>query len=167
MKGIVPVIGIRESGALELVQTLLQQGIRVRVRVSGDSMRPLLHGDELVEVVPLDGNIPRFGDILFIRRCQNEPVIHRLIWRRRKNKVQQVLTKGDACLGFDGFIPMEQVLGRVDRIFLGDQNTIRLQSPLMRGRAVLVVSCVLLAHALRKLRAGNWRKKCGKPSIVQ
>ncbi len=164
MNGTDLVIGIREPGALELVQTLLQQGVTVRIRVSGDSMRPLLHGDELVEVVSLDGNLPRLGDILFIRSRQNDPVIHRLIWRRCKNKAQQVLTKGDACFGFDGFIPVEQVLGRVERIFLADQNTIRLQSSLMRLRASLVVSRTLIFYALRKQWHLLWA--CCKKGIV-
>lgn len=167
MNDAAPVIGIREPGALELVQSLLRQGIAVRIRVSGDSMRPLLHGGELVEVVPLESGSLRLGDILFIRSRQNEPVIHRLIWRRSRNGGLHLLTKGDACAGVDGFIPAEQVLGRVERIFPAGQTKILLRSPLMRLRAVFVVSRVLLIHALRRLLAGNWRKKYGKPASVQ
>ncbi|WP_420208556.1 S24/S26 family peptidase [Candidatus Electronema sp. JC] len=163
-----PVIGIREPGALDLVQTLLRQGLTVRIRVSGSSMRPLLQGDELVEVAPLGQAIPCLGDILFVRSRQDSPIIHRLIWQRSRNGRTQLLTKGDACLGFDGFIPAEQVLGRIERIFPADQTKILLRSsPLVRLRALLIVSRVLLAHALRKLRAGNWQKKCGKPSSAQ
>lgn len=150
MNDAAPVIGIRDPGALELVQSLLRQGIAVRICVSGDSMRPLLHGGELVELAPLAGLPPRLGDILFILSRQNTPIIHRLIWRRSRNGVPQFLTKGDACSGFDGFIPAEQVLGRVERIFPAGQNKILLHSPLMRLRALLVVSRGLLAHLRRK-----------------
>ncbi len=146
------IIGIREPGALELVQTLLWQGVTVHIRVSGDSMRPLLHGGEIVEAASLHGKTPHLGDILFIRSRQNAPVIHRLIWRRSRNGTEQLLTKGDACLGFDGFIPAEQVLGRVERIFYADQNVLSLQSPLMRLQAALIVSRVLLAHLGRKAK---------------
>jgi signal peptidase I len=145
-----PVIGIREPGALELVQSLLRQDVAVRIRVSGDSMRPLLQGGELMEVVPLDGKVPRIGDIFFIRSRRNAPVIHRLIWWRCHNGELYLLTKGDACAGFDGFIPVKQVIGRVDRIFLADQYTVLLQTPLMRFRACLIVLRTLFAHAWRK-----------------
>ncbi len=154
------VIGIREPGALELVQTLLRQGVTVRIRVSGDSMRPLLHSGELVEVVSLRGKAPCLGDILFISSRQKTPVIHRLIWRRRnRHGGLQLLTKGDACLGVDGFIPAEQVLGRVERIFPADQNALSLHSPLMRLRAALVVSRVLLAHLGRKAKVCRLQDK--------
>ncbi|MGX9727751.1 MAG: S26 family signal peptidase [Candidatus Electronema sp. VV] len=153
---VTPVIGIREPGALDLVQTLLRQGVTVRIRVSGGSMRPLLQGGELVEVAPLGQAIPCLGDILFIRSRQDAPVIHRLIWRRSRNGVPQLLTKGDACPGFDGFIPVEQVLGRVDRILISDQRLISLRAPVMRLRGALVVSRVLITHLVKKI---NVRKK--------
>lgn len=156
------VIGIREPGALDLVQSLLRQGVSVHIRVSGDSMKPLLRGGELVEVAPLSDARPKLGDILFVRSCQNAPLIHRLIWRRNQNGISHLLTKGDACAGFDGFIPANKVIGRVERIIIADQKSISLQVPLMRLRAVLSVSRVLLAHAWRKLNA---YKKEYPPSI--
>ncbi|MGR0482681.1 MAG: S24/S26 family peptidase [Candidatus Electronema sp. V4] len=162
-----PIIGIREPGAFDLVQTLLRQGVMVRIRVSGDSMRPLLQGGELVEVAPLGQAIPSLGDILFVRSRQDAPIIHRLIWQRRQNGRRQLLTKGDACPGFDGFIPVEQVLGRVDRVLISDQHSTSLRAPAMRLRAALVVSRALLAHALRKLRAWSRRKKCSLSRSVQ
>ena len=154
-----PVIGIREPGALDLVQTLLRQGLTVRIRVSGGSMRPLLQGGELVEVVPLGQAIPCFGDILFVRSRQDSPIIHRLIWRRSRNGVPQLLTKGDACSGFDGFIPASQVLGRVERIFPVDHTKILLRSPLMRLHALLIVSRALLAHLRRKAKVCRLQDK--------
>lgn len=162
-----PVIGIREPGALDLVHTLLRQGLTVRIRVSGSSMRPLLQGGELVEVVPLEQASPRLGDILFIRSRQNTPLIHRLIWRRSRNGVPQLLTKGDACAGFDGFIPAGQVLGRIERIFVSDQKTVSLQIAAMRLRAVGIVSRVVLRYALHKLRTKKRQKTWGNPFSIQ
>ncbi len=153
------IIRIREPGALELVQTLLRQGLTVRIRVFGISMRPLLQGGELVEVVPLGQAIPCLGDILFVRSRQDSPIIHRLIWRRRRNGRTQLLTKGDACPGFDGFIPAEQVLGRVERIFPVDQTKILLRSPLTRLRALLIVSRALLAHLGHKTKVCRLQDK--------
>ena len=42
------VISIRDQGALDLVRSLLEQGISVRIRVSGASMRPLLNSGEII-----------------------------------------------------------------------------------------------------------------------
>ena len=154
-----PVIGIREPGALDLVQTLLRQGLTVRIRVSGGSMRPLLQGGELVKVAPLGHAIPRLGDILFILSRQSTPIIHRLIWRRSRNGVPQFLTKGDACSGFDGFIPASQVLGRVEQIFFSEQKIVSLQSPMLRLRAAFIVSRALLAQLGRKAKVCRLQDK--------
>jgi hypothetical protein len=145
-----PVIGIRDQGALDLVQTLLRQGVFVRIRASGNSMRPLLKGGEVIELGPLQDRSPQLGDILFIRSQQDNPFVHRLIWRRRRGGALHLLTKGDACAGFDGFFPAECALGRVERIMRN--RTISLQTPLMRLRAFLIVSRAIGRHAVRKLK---------------
>lgn len=154
-----PIIGIREPGALDLVQSLLRQGVSVRIRVSGNSMQPLLKGGETVELVPLAGNIPKLGDILFLRDQQGNPLVHRLIWRRSRSGVRYLLTKGDACAGFDGFVPAECALGRVEQIMSSRaEQTIGLQTPLMRLQTCLIVSRALGRHALRRLRGQKERQ---------
>jgi hypothetical protein len=144
------VIGIREPGSLALVQSLLRQGIAVRIRVSGNSMRPLLQGGEVVEVVPLLGNRAQLGDILFLCDRQSNPLVHRLIWRRMRNGTLHLLTKGDACVGFDGFSPADNVLGRVRRIIPETGPSISLNKPLQRLLAGLTVCRILYRHTLRK-----------------
>jgi signal peptidase I len=147
------VIGIREPGALDLVQSLLQQGVSVHIRVSGNSMQPLLRGGELVEVAPLSDLRPKLGDILFVRSRHNTPLIHRLIWRRNQDGISYLLTKGDACAGFDGFTPENNTIGRVERIIsCRVKKIIGLQTPLMRLQACLIVSDALSHHALHRLR---------------
>ena len=113
-------------------------------------MQPLLQGGEAVEVVPLVGTLPSLGDILFFYDQQKNPLVHRLIWRRRQKSSLLLLTKGDACLSFDGFIPIENVLGRVQRILPANGKTINLQTLSRRFQAALIVSCTLINHALRK-----------------
>ncbi len=163
MRSTAPVIGIRELGALDFVQALLRQGISVRIQVSGDSMRPLLKGGETVELAPLAGGKPKLGDILFFCDKQGNPIVHRLIWRRRRSGMMQLLTKGDACAGFDGFLPAECVLGRVERIRLTNGQTeeaISLQTPFMRLQACLIVSHALGLHAFRRLKRWNYIAIC-------
>jgi hypothetical protein len=145
-----PVIGIREPGSLALVQSLLRHGVAVRIRVTGNSMQPLLKGGEIVEVEPLLKKKPQLGDILLLCDRQGNPFVHRLIWQRMRNGTLHLLTKGDACVGFDGFSPAENVLGRVRRIIPETGPPISLNKPLQRLLASLIVSRTLILHALRK-----------------
>lgn len=151
------VIGIREPGSLALVQSLLRQGIAVRIQVSGNSMQPLLKGGDVVEVEPLPKKKPQLGDILFLCDQQDNPFVHRLIWRRLQNGTLHLLIKGDACTGFDGFIPADNVLGRVRQIIPDSKPTVNLKVPLQRMLASLVVCRTLCCHILRKFNP--WRKR--------
>lgn len=151
-----PVISIREAGSLALVQSLLRQGLAVHIRVSGRSMQPLLKSGDFIEIRPLS-NTPWLGDILFLCNCQGSPLVHRLIWRRMRNGRLHLLTKGDAGLGFDGFIPADKVLGRVQRIIPDAGPPISLNAPLQRLQACQLVSWTLFVHALRKMRVNLTR----------
>ena len=148
------VISIREPDALALVQSLLQQGIVVRIRVSGNSMRPLLQSGDLVDIAPLAG-IPRLGDILFFLRKDGTPLVHRLIWQRSQgNSKLLLLTKGDSCSAFDGFIPAEQVLGRVQCIIAAcSKKNIDLNRLSWCLSARLLVFRTVASHALRRFFA--------------
>jgi hypothetical protein len=147
------VISIHDPGALELVRSLLRQGIAVRIRVSGISMQPLLKSGETVEIAPLAAIPPQLGEIIFLLDRQGSPLVHRLIWRRSQNGAPHLLTKGDACACFDGFIPAEQAAGRVLRIISPGGRTADLQTPREQLRAALIVCRALLGHALRKAAA--------------
>ncbi|WP_417912249.1 S24/S26 family peptidase [Candidatus Electronema sp. TJ] len=153
MRDTASVISIHEPGALALVRSLLRQGVSVRIRVSGDSMQPLLKGGELVEIAPLTGTLPQLGEIIFLFDQQGSPLIHRLIWRRSQNGAPHLLTKGDACVCFDGFIPAEQAAGRVLRILSDNGEIADLRRPQERLRAALIVCRALFGHALRKIAA--------------
>ena len=157
-----PVIGIRAAGSLDAVQALLRQDIAVRIRVSGGSMQPLLKSGDLVEIRKLSAACqPRLGDILFLCNSQGSPLVHRLIWRRIQNGRLHFLTKGDAGPGFDGFIPADNLLGRVQRIILSDTGRqLNMNASLQRLRASLVVSRILIFHVLRRLH--RRRPSCKK-----
>jgi hypothetical protein len=157
MRSAASVIGIREPGSLDLVQSLLAQGISVRIRVSGGSMRPLLKGGEVVEIAPLGDRSPQCGDILLLRSQQGTPLVHRLIWRRNRSGILYLLTKGDACAGFDGFIPAEYALGRVERILRGSsegqtEQILSLRTPQVRLRAVVTAGRAVFRHLLNRIR---------------
>ncbi|MDU9047464.1 MAG: hypothetical protein Q3M30_01350 [Candidatus Electrothrix sp. Rat3] len=117
-------------------------------------MRPFLHGGETIRVSPLAGQIPKIGEILFLCDSQGSPLVHRLVRRRFCKGNTYLQTKGDACLGFDGFVPSEQVLGRVRQIISHSENDLEriksLGTFFMRLRALMVVGLSLIFYYLRR-----------------
>ena len=150
------VIGIRDPGAFDLIQSLLHQGTAVRIRVSGGSMQPFLKGDELVEIVSFHAKNPRVGDIVLFRDQRGNPLLHRLIRRRLYNGVLHLQTKGDACSGYDSPVPADQVLGYVRRVFF-TEHTVDLRTPRMRLTAYAVTARTILVYLLQ--RAGRFSGK--------
>ena len=156
------VISIRDHGALDLLLSLLEQGISVHIRVSGNSMKPLLNGGEIVEVAPLAEQHPKIGDILFLCDPQNKPLVHRLIRRRYYKGVLYLQTKGDAHAGFDAFVPADRVSGRIRRIIIPSdlnknkgrraEKKIDLFTPFMRFQACFIVSHTLILYYLRRIK---------------
>ncbi|RWX47451.1 signal peptidase I [Candidatus Electrothrix aarhusensis] len=144
------VISIRDQGALELIRVLLQQGVTVRLRVSGISMLPLISEGDLVEVSPVEEKKLRRGDIVFFCDQQENPFIHRL--HRCQSDLDNVLlvqTKGDACAWYDPAIPINRVLGRVQRI-MGERGATDLRAPIIRWRARLLVARTTSFFLLRR-----------------
>ncbi|MCI5218079.1 MAG: hypothetical protein D3914_02510, partial [Candidatus Electrothrix sp. LOE2] len=117
------VISIRDQGGLDLIRLLLDQGRDVCIKVSGESMKPILHTGDSVQISSLAGQSPKIGEILLLCDQQGNPLIHRLIRRRYCKGVLCLQTKGDACLGFDGFVPAGQVIGRIRRITYHSDTT--------------------------------------------
>ncbi len=145
-------ISIREQGALELIRTLLQQGITVRMRVSGVSMLPFLRAGDLVEISPLYEKKLRRGDIVFFCDRQNNPLVHRLHRCWYSSKVLHLQTKGDACAGYDPPVAVHQVFGRVQRI-ITDRKKSNLQTPTFYLRSRLLVTRASMLFFLRRIKA--------------
>lgn len=151
-------IDIRDQGAMDLIRSLLQQGLRVRIRVTGKSMRPLLSGGEIVEVVPCAKENPALGDLVLYCVTPRNPVIHRVIRHRYDKGGLYLQTKGDACAAADDFIPVNQVFGRIERIIAVDEglsgkvvSVKHLRTPAMRLKARLTVIRWFIRDNLRRL----------------
>ncbi len=153
------IISIRDQGCLDLVRSLLLQGLSVRIKVSGKSMKPFLSGGELVEISSVQLRHLRKGDILFFCEQQDTLLMHRLIRCRYADKTLYLQTKGDACAEFDRFVSADQILGRVQRIFLpadvaGRSNRIiDLNVLTMRLHARLIVLRTLMRYYLYRTAA--------------
>jgi hypothetical protein len=124
-------------------------------------MKPILHTGDSVQISSLSGQSPKIGEILLLCDQQGNPLIHRLIRRRYCKGVLCLQTKGDACPGFDGFVPAGQVIGRICRITYHSDTTTAtgrseikdLGNPFMRLKALVTVSFTLLSYYLRRAGA--------------
>ena len=92
----------------------------MRITLNGYSMDPLIRfRKDYVTIVQLDTK-PVVGDIVLFSDPNTEAryVVHR-VWKTKGNTV---MTWGDNCPGPDGWIPMDNVWGKVILIERGDRR---------------------------------------------
>lgn len=106
-----------EAGAL--IESLISEGMTVRIRVLGRSMEPAIRSGDAVIVKPPRGRI-RLGDILLCRRADGSGAcfVHRVVWRHCDGTWR---TKGDALASLDPPVVAGQVIGRVESIERADE----------------------------------------------
>lgn len=122
----VPVRGI----SIAQWHALAQEGaaLGVKIRLDGDSMRPLIRRNrDEVTIQPLTRPLKR-GDVILFRNAAGQHVVHRV----RKLGEGRVQTLGDNCWNPDPWIPAEQALGLAVCV-KRDGRTIRLDGAPGRG----------------------------------
>ncbi len=91
-----------------LAAEVLAQGHAIRFRAHGSSMRPFLRDGDSLEIQPLRGGAFRCGEILLYRQAGGRLLVHRVA----RVRGGQLLMQGDALPAPDGWIGVEQVLGK-------------------------------------------------------
>ena len=91
----------------------------VRIRLAGNSMFPMIRKNrDYVTVVP-PGETMQAGDIvMFMNPDKKRYVMHR-VWSIKEG---MVLTWGDNCHNPDGWIPVENILGKTALIERGNRT---------------------------------------------
>ena len=89
----------------DLVRSLMREGVDVRLRLSGWSMKPILPSGSFVRFTACD--TPVVGDVVLAHYPGNKLVAHRVIGLSERH----VWTKGDSCRTPDGPIERSAVLG--------------------------------------------------------
>jgi signal peptidase I len=103
--------------ALTLFENILENGLSLRVRVTGQSMTPFLRGGEILTIKKEPQDALRKGDLIFFKNGQGVPLLHRIIQRRESIGKKIIFrTKGDGLIAFDEPVESERVLGKVSRI---------------------------------------------------
>lgn len=111
-----PATAVASSVKCELAGELLRSSGRIRMRVSGRSMVPIIWpGDTLIiSGVDDDGEfLP--GEIVFFRRG-DRMVAHRLIAKNESEGSKKLRTQGDALADADAPVSRGDLLGRVELI---------------------------------------------------
>jgi hypothetical protein len=99
---------------LKLFQELLDNGLDLRVRVTGKSMAPFLRGGEVVTIKKVPFLSLRRGDLVLCRLSDGFTVLHRIIRiMERRNGGFTLQTKGDGRGAPDQAISKHEVLGKV------------------------------------------------------
>lgn len=99
---------------MEVVRGALNEGASLWLRVTGQSMSPLLREGDSVLLVK--ANSPAVGDVVFLDGL-GVPLLHRLVSRHG----DRVRTRGDACALFDPEVRVETVVGRAVLARRGEQ----------------------------------------------
>ena len=108
---------VHEIFGLTLFEDILESGLSLRVRVTGQSMTPFLRGGEILTIKKEPHDALRKGDLIFFKNSHGTPLLHRII-QKRESPDQKIIfrTKGDALIALDEPVQSRQVLGKVSRI---------------------------------------------------
>ena len=102
----------RSSLTAELLSSLFRDGMDVRVRLRGWSMKPLVPSGSLVRFAPLRPiDTPAIGDVVLARMADDSLLAHRVV----AIDAERIWTKGDACRTADGPLPRSSILARAVR----------------------------------------------------
>jgi hypothetical protein len=117
--------------AADVIADLLARGHEVQFRARGDSMHPLIHGDDLLHVVPADPASIARGDVV-LTRAERGLTAHRVL----HIDATTLVTRGDNAPDVDPSLAVTHILGRVTHAERGARR-VRVRRARGVGLAVL------------------------------
>jgi len=111
---------------VDLVQSLLADGLSIAKKVSGDSMLPSIPSGVVLQIEPLVQTKPKLGDVVFFETPNGKTTIHRVSLCFRRKSHMWIQTWGDNCQKPDAPVPISKVLGRITSMQInGDWKPLR------------------------------------------
>ena len=105
------------TDTLKLYEDILNSGSCLRVKVTGRSMSPFLHGEEILTIKKVPYTSLQRGDLILFKNHLGYPVLHRIINKKQdQDDVISFQTKGDAMIVFDEPVRNNKILGKVCKI---------------------------------------------------
>jgi ribosomal protein S18 acetylase RimI-like enzyme len=93
---------------MPVIRAALARGQRVRMTVNGNSMWPVIHDGDVVEVAP-QGAAPARGDIVLAESAPARYVVHRVV----RVRGESIWLRGDAQTRSEGPVALHDLLGMV------------------------------------------------------
>ena len=121
------------SVATEVIVDLLARGHAVRFRAAGDSMHPIIHGEDYLHVIPAERI--RRGDVVLMLASRGLTA-HRVV----EVSENTLVTRGDNIAGNDAPIGRANVLGVVTHAERNGRKR--------RVRSIAVTLYLAIRHAL-------------------
>lgn len=104
------------TDTLKLYEDILNSGSCLRMKVTGRSMAPFLHGGEILTIKKVPCSSLQIGDLIFFKTVDGFPLLHRIVKKQSRGDMFVFQTKGDALPGMDAPVCESDVLGKVCRI---------------------------------------------------
>lgn len=100
---------------IDWLEELLARGLTVRIRATGESMRPFIRSGSRISFRRFAGPI-RTGDVVLILEHGHRPLIHRVYRVEERSGTLWIQTHGDSAHRPDAFVPRASIVGRVVRV---------------------------------------------------
>jgi signal peptidase I len=113
-----------------LIREELGNGKKITLRVSGDSMHPLIRQGDSIRIERCALEILGIGDIITFKR-DGAYYTHRLLRIVTRGSATRVMTKGDNEVNADPPVSPDQILGRV-AVIRKKNRTLYLETPFWR-----------------------------------
>ena len=143
-----------------LCEEILNQGADLRIRVTGQSMRPAIKTNDVVTVKKVPAESLKLGDLILTRNDSGSLILHRLIKKERDVNHTVYRTKGDNSMFPDVSITHDKVLGKVYKIEKQNKhhadflliNLETMRGQLFQATMMLLQLIISFRFRIRKLR---------------
>jgi len=99
---------------LDQARQLLSKSVPIEIKMSGNTMSPVIEDGDLITVEPIQEGALRPGDIILYNSLRDTAVIHRVVRVEKGDSADRsVITRGDAATQNDLAVPFHRVLGKV------------------------------------------------------
>lgn len=102
---------------ISLAEEILGSGNQLSFTARGSSMSPFIRNGDTVTLASC-GDLLSVGDVVLFKAAEHRMLLHRVV----KKQQMGILTMGDTSDSDDGFIPFNNVLGKVIRVSGGGYN---------------------------------------------
>lgn len=117
---------------------ILRLGKSIRFQARGNSMRPLLRDGDTLLIKPLGSHLPIIGEVVLCNVHPERVIVHRVIGKRVIASRLEYLVHGDQALNPDGWISVEEILGRVVKIER-EGKSLKMDHPAMKLLGLIAV----------------------------